>query len=327
MKLLLYLDQNILSDLRGRKLAASSDSGLKEFVSKIKCDASEIRVVYSSVHLDEIKQIPKHEYIDEHISLLSELNAIYIQPISNQLIERNPGDVWAAYLENENENRHQGVNSVIQNFDLFQRKLAGLPVEQTFDTLHSGIQQSLSSMLENAMTELKSIDPSSLSEEERDRLANLRVLLETQLLEAAHLSKLEIDEGKVPGPKPFRELSLLRGIDERLSPEDIIPAIEHMFATENNSFKWEDYFDNTIENQIARCYLLMNWAGYHADDFTKIKKTKDRFGASTKDMAHVQYAAKCHYLVSRDVAFSKKAIACFRHLKLLTNVITPEAFA
>lgn len=322
---LLYLDQNILSDLRERKIAEGTDGGLKNFLLRIQ-GALAVRTVYSSVHLDEIKQIPKSDYVEEHISLLSSLDALYIEPLTHQLSSRNPPDVWAAYLKNEDDNRDMGVDAVTQQLDLLQRKLSGLAVEEPIDALGTKIQDSLRSMRMNAVTEVRNIDPNSISAEERSQLPQLRRVLEAQLAQVNESKNLNIDERTPLGPKSFRNSGLLSGIDARLSADDIIPVLEQVFASTNPDFKWESYFDKTTDSQIARCYWLMNWAGYHADDFTHTKKSKDRFGASMKDMAHVQYAAYCHYLISKDVAFSKKALACYKYLRLPIKVLTPDAF-
>lgn len=69
---LIYLDQNILSDFRSRKIK-ETDKLLKNFLL-----TTNIQIVYSNITLNEINQIPLDKYKFEHIEVLEELNAKYI---------------------------------------------------------------------------------------------------------------------------------------------------------------------------------------------------------------------------------------------------------
>ena len=65
----IYLDQNTLSDLRERKRKGRNELCLLyDFIHNSKLD-----LLYSFTHLDEIRQIPKQEYIEEHIETLCDL--------------------------------------------------------------------------------------------------------------------------------------------------------------------------------------------------------------------------------------------------------------
>ncbi|WP_205531082.1 hypothetical protein [Pectobacterium brasiliense] len=80
------------------------------------------------------------------------------------------------------------------------------------------------------------------------------------------------------------------------------------------------------QTDVVRAYNLMNWAGYYADDFTKNKKGKDRFNASNKDMLHVAAALGTNFLISSDIKFRKKAMACFAYIDFKTIVCSPKEF-
>lgn len=71
----------------------------------------------------------------------------------------------------------------------------------------------------------------------------------------------------------------------------------------------------------------MNWVGYYADDFTSTKKKKDRFRASNNDLIHVRNIAGATMLISKDIAFIKKAKACYAHLGVNTVVVNADEVA
>lgn len=315
----IYLDQNTLSDLRERKLKASEDEGLRKI--REFCCKDGIRLVYSETHLQEIAQIPKEEYRQEHIELLSELRAAYITPITTELNGKDPNLVWLDFLNNENDNEISGINKVVTTFDRFNRKFSGLPIEESFEELNSQLKAALEEMLENAEQELNNLDPSELLESEAEAIKEAQAKMADQLEAVSKMSAIDLGSQQELGPKPLRDLEKLKALQLESLPEGlVINAIDELFISENSAFNWTDYFDDTVHNQIARCYSLMNWAGYYADDFTSTRKKKDRFRASNNDLMHVRNAAGATLLISKDVAFIRKAKACYAHLGVNTVV-------
>jgi len=322
----IYLDQNTLSDLRERKLSESEDVGHRKI--KELCCKDGIRLVYSETHLQEIAQIPKEEYRQEHIELLSELRGAYITPITTELNGKDPNLVWLDFLNNENDNEISGINKVVTTFDRFNRKFSGLPIEESFEELNSKLKDALTEMLENAEYELNNLDPSELLEGGADAIKAAQAQMAEQLEAVSKMSAIDLGSQQELGPKPLRDLEQLKTLQlESLSEELVINTIDELFASENNGFNWSDYFDDTVHNQIARCYSLMNWAGYFADDFTRTKKKKDRFRASNNDLMHVRNAAGVTLLISKDLAFLKKAKACYAHLGVNTIVVNANEVA
>ncbi|MCF6282077.1 MAG: hypothetical protein L3J28_07680 [Candidatus Polarisedimenticolaceae bacterium] len=314
-----YLDQNILSDLRSRKLEAPDKSNYARI--KELCLRDDVLVVYSDTHLDEINQITVQAYKDEHIVLLKELGATYIIPISTELSAKCPELVWEDYLGNIQDNERMGVNTVLELQDLINRKFAGLPVEQSFHELNDQLKNALTNMLENSVEQFERLDPEDIKPDGEEIMKQTLAHVQSQINDISEMVAFEVPEDQQLGPAPLKELDRLQELDiENKPPNDVVPLLDELFSVENPDYSWSDYFDNTVHNQIARCYSLMNWAGYYSDDFTRTTNRGDRFRASNNDLMHVRNAAGATFLVSNDGAFIKKAEACYSHLKVPTVV-------
>ncbi|MDQ6986455.1 MAG: hypothetical protein Q9M25_01470, partial [Mariprofundaceae bacterium] len=131
MEHLVYLDQNVLSDIRPRKLKQTRDSSLSLIFMAL-C-SPQVRLVYSFVHHKEISQISRPEYQQEHIDLLEQLNTVFIDALTMNLDYRRPSALWAAHLENEEQNKATGITMCADDFSLLGRKLSGLPIGQSFE--------------------------------------------------------------------------------------------------------------------------------------------------------------------------------------------------
>lgn len=120
---ILYLDQNVLSGLRDRRLREANDD---LFYSLKKVLMSNVyRVAYSFVNLYEISQIQNQDYQTEHIALLKSLDALYIKPIDGTLVAIDPYKNWSEYQENEKSNHMFGIDHVDSSLELISRKLSG----------------------------------------------------------------------------------------------------------------------------------------------------------------------------------------------------------
>ena len=62
------------------------------------------------------------------------------------------------------------------------------------------------------------------------------------------------------------------------------------------------------------------------EDFTRIKKGKDRFNASNNDMQHAISAIGVNFLISSDVNFLKKVQACYAYVDCQTIACSPKDF-
>lgn len=303
--------------MRERVLAKSHDEELRAL--KTLATGKSVEVLYTATHLREIQQIPHESYRQEHLDLLCGLGAAYLTPVTNMLVRGHPQNVWTNFLENDSQNAKSGTESIAEIQDLINRKLSGLPVEQTFSELNATLHTDLQTILEDALGHFESTLTSDIGE---DQLDSMKVQIESQLSQLKNMQGLDIPDDQELGPRPFRELDQIKEVEE-LPAEKVIPSIEEFFRKENPDFHWSNYFNDTPENHIAVCYSLLNWAGYWADDFTSMKKGKDRFNASKNDLMHVQSGARCYLLVSNDVAFLKKADAIYKHLNIGTLPVKP----
>ena len=73
-----------MSDFRSRKIK-ETDKLLKKFLL-----TTNVQIVYSNITLNEINQIPLDKYKFEHIEVLDELNAKYIEPVNKKLSDKKP---------------------------------------------------------------------------------------------------------------------------------------------------------------------------------------------------------------------------------------------
>jgi hypothetical protein len=325
MNVLIYLDQNTLSDLRDRKLQESDSEHLK--LLKDVFNLEKISVVYSHVTLSEILQIKNPEYQKEHIQLLTDLNAKYINPLHRTLNFSSPEVIWHEYLDDNLSNDAVGITNLIEISQLFSRKITGLPIGDSFIEINDKLKTSLHNVLFHCEETLKSIDIQRLEEPLKSYYANMLIKLEQLKINASSLQTPTIPEDQQLGPLPFRDMPTLKVLEiQNIDPDKVVHAIEAIFTLENKDFKFDDYMENTIQNAIARAYSLMNWAGYYADDFTRIKRGKDRFNASNNDMQHSISAVGVNFLISSDVNFLKKVQACYAYVDCQTIACTPKDF-
>jgi len=325
MEHLIYLDQNVLSDIRPRKLKQAQDDSFAIIFRVLR--SPQVRLVYSFVHHTEISQISSPEYQQEHIELLEQLNTAFIEALTMELDYRRPSEIWAVHLENEDRNNVIGVSKCADYFSLLGRKLSGLPVDKSFEDVADQLKESLRPMLVSALNTLNDIDVSELSAEDMNNMEQLKKQLNEQLIQIESIKPLSIESHQKLGPKPFRDWDEIRQLNiESLSSGDVIPKIDDVFIGLNPDYRWSDYFSSSVHDQISRCYTLMNWAGYFADDFDSSKKGNDRFNASNNDMMHAQMASNCHFLISNDNAFRMKVKACYEHLNILTVVCSASEF-
>ncbi|MBZ7361095.1 hypothetical protein [Klebsiella grimontii] len=325
MSYLIYLDQNTLSNLRQRKI---DEMKLDEYIKlKAALKLSEIITVYSYVTLQEISQIKNDEYKKEHIELLAELNAAYIEPKSNQLTDIAPEKIWKSFLQIQKENSELGIDSIIDSTELFSRKISGIHVDESFDDIKNKVNESLNNMLECAEKKLDSIEVLTLPNELQQKIIDLQSNLKKLLANSLQITPPLVACNQQLGPTPFRQLPQIKILDIlNADVKDVVNLIETAFQTENSTFNLNDYFEKTPQSDSARAYCLMNWAGYYSDDFTKVTEKKDRFKSSRNDMQHVVAAIGANFLISDDARFCRKAQACYAYIGISTIVCSAKYF-
>lgn len=325
MSYLIYLDQNTLSNLRQRKI---DEMKLDEYIKlKAALKSSEIITVYSYVTLQEISQIKNDEYKKEHIELLTELDAAYIEPKSNQLTDIAPEKIWKSFLQIQKENSELGIDSIITSTELFSRKISGINVSESFDDINNQVNESLNNMFECAGKQLDSIDVLTLPNELQQTIIDLQSNFKKLLANSLQITPPLVACNQQLGPIPFRQLPKIKSLDIlNADVKDVVNLIETAFQTENSTFNLNDYFEKTPQSDSARAYCLMNWAGYYSDDFTKVTEKKDRFKSSHNDMQHVVAAIGANFLISDDARFCRKAQACYAYIGISTIVCSAKYF-
>ncbi|EGR1894289.1 Uncharacterised protein [Vibrio owensii] len=325
MSFLIYLDQNTLSNLRQRKLKESKNE-LFELLKYV-LGTEQVTVVYSHVTLDEILQISRTEYQQEHLDVLIELQAKYIEPLNRSLSSQSPEVVWRAHIDNKQSNIDLGITNLMEVSQLSSRKLSGLPIDESFADINEKVKSSLDTLLSNCENQLASIDIESLDEPFKSYFSNMQGQMDQLRVKAATLQAPAIASDQQLGPQPFRDIPEVKALElKALNVDSVVSAIEATFKVENSNFNLADYFEDTPQTAVARAYSLMNWAGYYADDFTKSKKGKDRFNASHNDMQHAVSALGASFLISDDKNFVKKAKACYAYVGSSTVVCEPKGF-
>jgi hypothetical protein len=325
MSTIIYLDQNILSDLRQKKIDSIAKKEFK--LLKFALKSKHVTVVYSYVNLEEILQIEKIEYQQEHIEVLMELSAQYIEPLTCQLKKTSPESIWNEYLGIIKSNNEMGIDSLMYINQLLSRKLSGLLVEESFDEINNMLKDRLTFLIAQCEAHIPLINSDGFTSLEEEQVIHLTEIIKEFRERIENLKALEINNEQALGPKPFRETIGVKSLNiENVEINHVVDVIERIFKQENCDFSLEQYFDSTVQSEVVRAYSLMNWAGYHADDFTKNRKSKDRFNASNRDMQHVSSALGADFLISNDNKFRKKAMACFAYVGCKTMVCNSKDF-
>lgn len=322
-----------MSDFRSRKIN-EVDNQLKNFLV-----TTNVQIVYSKITLNEINQIPLDKYKFEHIEVLEELNAKYIEPVNKKLINKKPIQIWNDYINNLNyENDPLKTKELALNIDKLSRKGAGLPIKDSFEEIGVELEKHIQFLSKTIIDSINSLDinfnENNLKEEFKGNAKqiqeiikqmkkNLPILLNDNIQNSNKLARLD----NLPlGTKPFREYSPIKKLNiSKLPSSEVVFVIENILN--DNTFKdLTNNFYNSKESKISRAYSLMNWAGYYPDDFEKIKKNQDRFRASNNDMQHATFASNTTFLISNDNAFCKKAIASYEYAGVDTIVCSSETF-
>ncbi|MDO9207225.1 MAG: hypothetical protein Q7T91_03125 [Sulfuricurvum sp.] len=315
----IYLDQNILSDLRARKLEESNDENL--ILLKKVLLSFNIQVVYSHITLVEINQITSDKYKLEHIDVLEELNAKYIEPKSKKISDKKPSQVWINYIENiDSEDDILDTKSLALIFENLSRKLSGLPIESSLEEIGLSLEDSMKNISQICIEQLNIINENDFEEPFKSIIMQMKEQIPILLKSPQKFDIFSKFDNQPLGPKPFREYTPIKRLNISELPSSIVVSAIESVYNHDNTFNWRASFDDSIENRITMAYSLMNWAGYYPDDFDKIKKNHDRYRASNNDMQHAAIASRTTFLISNDNAFCMKAIASYEYAGVDTIV-------
>ena len=325
MARLVYLDQNVLSDLRARCLKLPGNDQAKVMHELLK-SSGQFRVVYSFTHLNEIRQILNPTFVDEHIDLLEELDARYIEPVDATISSEPVRSVWDRYQTTLADNVEAGLDKLTDPLGAFRRKQAGIPIAQSWEELNDLMRASLIEQGERVMAAVRELLAESLPgapetlamQQESEKWPSVKATIESIQFFPPGYGEDDIEN--------FRELKEVKALKlHELDTHAVLPAIAHVFRAREEAPGF-DLRGLRSREGIAICYTLMNWAGYFADDFRNTKKGRDRFKASDNDLSHAQQAICADFLISSDKAFVAKAKACYSFLEIPTAVMTQDEF-
>jgi hypothetical protein len=320
-----YLDQNVLTELRSRKLASNPNASNVSLIKKF-CSSEGIQLVYSIIHLDEIYQISNKEMQFEHINLLENLKAKYLEPNYILNLNQDPSNIWYKYLETKESNHHMGIAKILDYFEKTSRKLYGLKENNSFEELHQAQQELLIDLINYGSHQLDSLEPNILDKSNIYQYKQYFANLKDKVL--SQENPLPIDNSENFGLSSFRRLDIIKNIKiQSLNGSEVIEKIVTALGLgKSNTNTIEDILGQSINAKIIGLYSLMNFAGYYADNVLSTKNNKDRFKASGNDAMHASYAHMCNLLISQDKAFIKKVRACYDYLDVKTAVITMDDF-
>ena len=318
-----YLDQNVLSRLRTRKLRQEKDETLIKL--KFALQNSDAQVIFSHTNLDEIKQIPNKNYQDEHIELLDEIGAKYIDPVSHNIDARPPKEIWKAYLENEDYANKTGLTEAYRGADTKARKLSGLSNEKNLGELDAEASVSLKNVYDNI---LKALNDSHSDEYKQSVRNQIQRLMEIQAEGTISTASLSTSEDQKFGPGDLRaQLKLKRGDLHSLPSNKVLSIIEREREINiDDVVDQEKIVTHPMEMKISLGYLILNWVGYYADNLTSGSKKKDRFNAYSNDREHATIGCQFNFIISNDRKFLKKTKACYEYIDSSTQVCTPDVF-
>ncbi|MDD2906024.1 MAG: hypothetical protein PHH41_04460 [Sulfurimonas sp.] len=325
-KYIVYLDQNVLSDLRDRKLFETKNKNLMMLKSILM--RPDIEVVFSHVIVDEISQINNDDFFLEHYHVLDQLGAKFIDPISKKIINEEAHKAALTYLKNKKISFNTSYPYVEKILEELSRKISGLKVDKTFDGIEKDLKKNLDYIGNDAIEQLNNLNENDYEEPIKSALIDMKANMPILLKESIPASNLFPQLYNMPlGTKPYREHELTKKLmDSNPTSSELVIELEKRWQKESHIFSSNLVSNSLVESKIFYAYTQLNWLGYYADDFDKDKKNKDRFNASQNDMRHLAYAYRADFLISKDEKLLKKAIVSYEFANVKIVVGTPEYF-
>jgi hypothetical protein len=302
MRIYIYLDQNIISDVRDGK-------------SRLK--SSDVAVwVYSNETLAEIN---RSDHPNQYLQLLDALKAVKIELILDSnfkitgqasfLEHVSARDAYTAYVNSSSEVPYDyssdieliarifgadNKNSVLSYPDIFESNIRAL-IEP-----HGLYSPEIKLVVENIRDTLSEFVAGSLQE-----IGNIEVTRQALGTHRARADNLKHKDN------PIESLW-----------EIIKPAFPEMTADQCFGF-------NPVDNQgyeewpmflgIIACHTMLNTLGFRPDDGLS---KPEGIPNILSDGIHIAYGAYCHGLMSRDQKLLAKARSIYRYKNIATQLIT-----
>ena len=206
--------------------------------------------------------------------------------------------------------------------------MSGLNVDKSFDDISEKMKIFVNDILNDALSQIDNLNDEDYEEPMRSIIINMKkdipVLLEKSLPIFNPFNQVPNSPFNI---KQYREDERTKKVmDSNPSRSELIMELKRRWKDESHLFERTAHFNNLIESKIFYAYTQLNWLGYYADDFTKVKKNKDRFNASQNDMKHASFAYISTFLISNDTKFCEKTILSYEFANVKTIVCSPETF-
>ena len=306
----IYLDQNVLTELRVNKLYTND----LKFIQLLQLLISnKYTVVYSRVTLIEIYNINNNIYIDEHLETLKLLNAIYW----DRLFTPNEYDVKVIYKNFVKVHEGEFSKNLYASSEKFIKRLNGINIGiTTKDSFNSMLGEAVSIPFYYLSNKLPILTKANkyLSKKAVDFTVNYFSSISNELLDF--------------DPVNFREYV---NIETELN---LVEAEEAMFVFVKALCSYDPHFinifqfdKNNIETKIEFFFNFLNWIGYYPDKFQNDTNKKGFHAASMRDAAHAGTAWHLDYVISNDYNFRQKTKACYAFVGSKTKVLSIDEFS
>ena len=314
----LYLDQNVLTELRPRKWTKPINPYSVLFYALKNSNAV---VCASNTTIDEILQIPKKTYIDEHVQILRAIGFYYLDQDQSQYFKvENVDRFFEEYADNRRSNSESPMDTAIRNWDLALRKHLGLEIEESYPHLVGEMFTAVRRTLKQVMLPEQQSMLRPLLEIDRTAVESMvQAWLDANPGFEEGAKQMEMLGHKVADPDELRKIpsdtvvsTILEGIG---FPEE---TVTHLIDTNPKL--------NSCDLKLALAFFIMNIVGYRADDFRTVTTRRDGFRASQHDYHHLCNARYAHFLVTEDTKFREKAKAIYAWAGISTRVVSIEEF-
>jgi len=309
IKKTIYLDQNVLTELRVNRLY-KNDSKFIHLLGLL--ISKNYTIVYSRVTLREIYNIGNKTYIDEHLETLKLLNAIYW----NSLFTPNEHDVNDIYKNFVKVHEGKFSKKLHASSEKFIKRMNGINIGIT-------TKDSFNSMLGEAVN----IPFSYLN----DRLPILvkanRYLSKKAVNFIVNYFSSISDELPDFDPVNFRGYIEIDTAIESIEAEELMPIVIKALCDYDPHFiNIFQFNEKNVETKIEFFFNFLNWIGYYPDKFQNDTNKKGFHAASMRDASHAGTAWHFDYIISSDLGFRQKTKACYAFIGSKAKVLSVEEF-
>lgn len=191
--------------------------------------------------------------------------------------------------------------------------MSGLNVDKSFDDISEKMKIFVNDILNDTISQINNLNEEDYEEPMRSIIINMKKDIPVLLEKSLPIFNPFNQVSNLPfNIKQYREDERTKKVmDSNPSRSDLIMELKRRWKDESHLFEGIAPFNNLIESKIFYAYTQLNWLGYYADDFTKVKKNKDRFNASQNDMKHASFAHISTFLISNDTKFCEKTILSY----------------